>query len=97
MGWAGDIALLEFRVKMIMKGENYNFVPKGTCASVTHYEHNNIHKYSRVGRGQDGMEVMSKIDLLLGGMLKYVLDVKTLMGMERSKLGHSVALCKMSK
>ena len=32
---------------------------------LTYFEHRSLHKYTRVARGQDGVEVKSLIDLLL--------------------------------
>ena len=37
----------------------------------TYFKHKRLHKYTRVARGQDGMEIKSMIDLVLvkGDML----------------------------
>ena len=35
------------------------------CVGNTYFEHNNLHKYTRVARGQDGVEVKSMIYLVL--------------------------------
>ena len=34
---------------------------KGLCVGNTNFEHNSLHKYTRVARDQDGMKVMSMI------------------------------------
>ena len=51
----------------------------------TYFEHRNLHKYTRVVKGQDGVEVKSTTDLVLvkKAMLSYVQDVRALRGMER--------------
>ena len=43
----------------------------------TYFEHKNLRKYTEVARGQDGVDVMSIIDLVLvkKGMLRYAQDV----------------------
>ena len=43
----------------------------------TYFEHRSLHKYTRVARGQDGMEVKTMIDLALKrkDMLHYVQEV----------------------
>ena len=38
---------------------------KGSCAGNTYFKHKSLHKYTRVARGQDGVEVKSMVDLLL--------------------------------
>ena len=47
--------------------------------------HKNLHKYTRVTRGRDGVEIESMIDLVLvkRGMLRYVQDVRAVRGMGR--------------
>ena len=37
----------------------------GLCVGNTHFEHRSLHKYTRVVRGQDGVEV--KIDIVFWG------------------------------
>ena len=51
---------------------------KRLCAGNTYFKHRSLHKYTRVGKGQDGVEVRSKIDLVLGkkDILRYVQDVR---------------------
>ena len=48
----------------------------------TYFEHKNLHKYTRVARGQDGVEVKNMIDLvLMKDMLHFVQDVRAERGM----------------
>ena len=49
----------------------------------TCFEHKNLHKYTRVARGQDGVELKNMIDLLLvkKDMLRFVQGVRTVRGM----------------
>ena len=55
-----------------------------------------LHKYIRVARGQDELEVKSMIDLVLVKkvMMCYVEDVKAARGMGRGLSDHQVVLCK---
>ena len=51
---------------------------RGLCVGNTYFEHKNLHKYTRVARGQDGVEVKGMIDLVLvkKDMLHFVQDVR---------------------
>ena len=42
---------------------------RGLCVGNTYFEHKNLHKYTRVARGQDGVEVKSMIDLVQERMI----------------------------
>ena len=44
----------------------------------TYFEHKNFYKYTRVAKGQDGVEIKSMIDLVLvkKDMLRFVQDVR---------------------
>ena len=57
----------------------------------------NVHKYTRVARGQDRVEVKSMIDLVQGkkDMLHFVQDVRAVRGMGRGISDHHVVLCKV--
>ena len=44
--------LLEFLERMKMGEEWWSSVLKGGCVWVTHFEHKNLHKYTRVARGK---------------------------------------------
>ena len=50
----------------------------------SYFEHKSCYKYTRVARGQDGVEVNSMIDLVLRkkNMLRFVQDVRAVRGME---------------
>ena len=56
---------------------------RGLCVGNTYFEHKNLHNYTRVARGQDGVEAKSMIDLVLvkKDMLYFVQDVRTVRGM----------------
>ena len=47
---------------------------KGLCLGNTYFEHKSLYRYTRLARGQDGVEVISMIDLWLvkKDMLSYV-------------------------
>ena len=51
----------------------------------TYFDHESLHKYTRVARGQDGLEIKMMTDLVLVKMdiLRYVQDVRAVRGMER--------------
>ena len=52
----------------------------------TYFEHRSLHKYTRVARGQSGVEVNSMINLVLvkKEMLRYVQDVSVMRRMVKS-------------
>ena len=54
-------------------------------------------KYTRVARCQDGVEVMSMINVVLGkkDMLGYVQDVRAVRGMGQGLSNQHVVLCKV--
>ena len=56
---------------------------RGLYASNTYLEHKNLQKCTRTARGEDGMEVMNTIDLLLvkKAKLRYEQDVRAVRGM----------------
>ena len=58
---------------------------RGLSVGNTYFEHRSLHKYTRVARVQEGVEVKSMIDLVLVEkvMLRYVQDVRAVRGMER--------------
>ena len=53
------------------------YAERELCMGNTYFEHRSLHKYTRVARGQDGMEVKTMIDLALKrkDMLHYVQEV----------------------
>ena len=55
-----------------------------------------MHKYTRVAKGQGGVETKSMIDLVLvkRDILRYVQDVRVMRGMGHDLSDHYVVLCK---
>ena len=49
----------------------------------TYFKHRSLHKYTRVTRGQDGVEIKSMLDLVVVSkdMLQYVQEVMVVRGM----------------
>ena len=72
--------LLEFQERMIMAEEWWSFVQRGGTVWVTHFKHRSFHKYTRVARDQNSVEIKSMIDLVL----QYVKDMKVVRGMGQS-------------
>ena len=64
---------------------------------LTHFKCRSLRKYTRVARGQDGVEIKSMIDLVLvkRGMLRYVQDLRAVRGMGRDLPDHYVVLYKI--
>ena len=56
---------LEFQKGMIMVEEWWSFVQKGECVWITYFKHRTLHKYTRVARSQERVEIKSMIDLVL--------------------------------
>ena len=71
---------------------------KGDYVWVTHFKHRSLYKYTRVAKGQGGVEIMSMKDLVLvmRDMLRYVQDVRAVRGMGRGLSDHHVVLYKVS-
>ena len=65
--------------------------------SNTYFKHRIVHKYARLVRGREGVEIKSMIDLVLGkmDMLRYVQDMRAVRGMGRSLSDRYVVLCKV--
>ena len=73
--------LLEFKEKIIMVEEWWSSVLNGDCVGNTYFEHRSLHKYARVARGQERVEVKSMIDLVLvKDILHYVQDARAVRG-----------------
>ena len=70
---------------------------RGLYVGNTYFEHKSLHKYKRMARVQDGVEVKRIIDLALvkKGMLRYVQEVKVVRRMGRGLLDDHVILCKV--
>ena len=56
---------------------------RGIRVTNTYFEHKSLHKYTRVARDQNGVEVKSMTDLVLvkKDMLRFVQDVRAVRGM----------------
>ena len=63
----------------------------------TYFEYRSLDEYTRVARGQDGVEVKSMIDLMLVNkdMLRYVQVVRAVRGIGRCLSDHHMVLCKV--
>ena len=70
---------------------------RGLCVGNTYFEYRNLHKHTRVPRGQDGVEVNSMINLVLVKkyILRYVQYVRAVGRMGRDPSNHHVLLCKV--
>ena len=64
----------------------------GLCMGDTYFKHKSLHKYTRVARGQDGMDIKRMIDQVLvkRDMLLYEQDVRTVRRMGRVISDHHV-------
>ena len=81
-----------------MEEEWWSSLLKGAlCVGSTDFEHKNLYKYTRVARGQEGVEVKSMLDLVLvkKNMLRFVQDVRPVRGMGRGISDYHVVLCKV--
>ena len=80
-----------------MVEEWWNSVLKGVCVQETYFEHSSLHKYTRVARVHDIVEVKSMKDLVLvkKDMLHYVQDVRAVRGMGRNLSDHHIVVCKV--
>ena len=63
---------------------------KGLCVGNTCFEHKNLHKNTRVARGQNGVKVKSMIDLVLVKkyMLHFEQDMRAVRGMGQGISDH---------
>ena len=82
-GWIEDRIRAGITGAFGVPGENDNSrrevefcAEKGHRVGNTYFKHKSLHKYTRVVRGQDGMEIKSMVDLMLvkRDMLQYVQD-----------------------
>ena len=71
-GWTGARTRSGITGAFGVPGENYNgrrvvefCAGRGLYVSNTYFNHSSLHKYTRVARGQDGVEVKCMIDLVL--------------------------------
>ena len=70
---------------------------RDVCVGNTHFKHRRLHKYKKVARFQDGVEIKGMIDLVLvkREMLRYEEDVRVVRRMGRDLSYHHVVLCKV--
>ena len=56
---------------------------RSLCLGDTYYKHSSLHKYAKMAKNKDGMEVKTMIDLVLvkKDILRYVQDVRAVRGM----------------
>ena len=61
------------------------------------FKNRSLHRYTRVARDRDGVEIKSMIDLVLvkRNMLRYVQDVRMVRGIGRGLSDHYFVLCKV--
>ena len=80
-----------------MGEKGWRSVLKGGYVGNTYFKHKNFHKYTRVARGQAGVEVKSMIDLMLveKDMLHFMQDMRSVRGMGRGISDHHVVLWKV--
>ena len=83
-GWIGDRTRDGIEGAFGDPGENDNgrrvvvfCAERGLYVGSTYFKHRILHKYTRVARGRDGVEIKSMVDLALvkRDMLRYVQDV----------------------
>ena len=67
------------------------------CVGNTYSEHRSLHKYTKVARDHDEVEVKSMKDLVLvkKDMMRYVQDGRAIRGMKRGLSDHHVVLSKV--
>ena len=89
--------LLEFQERKITAEEWWSFAKKGESVWVTYFKLRSVHNYTRVAKGQGGVETKSMIDMVLvkRDMLRYVQDVREVGGMGRDLSDHYVVLYKV--
>ena len=73
------------------------YAENGISVSNTYFEHKSLHKYTKLVRGQDGVEVKSMVDLVLGmkDILRYMNCVRAAREVGRGPSDHHVLLCKI--
>ena len=72
------------------------FADRGMCVGNTYSQDKSLRKYTRMARDEDGVEVMSMIDLMMVKkvMLGYVQNVRAVRGIGRGLSYHHIVLCK---
>ena len=103
-GWIGDRVRAGITGAFGVTGENENerkvvefCAERELCVGNTYFDHKTLHKYTKVARDQDGVEVKIMIDMILvkKDMLRFVQDVRAVRRMGRGILDHNVVLCKV--
>ena len=103
-GWIGDKTRASITGAFGVPRENDNgtrviefCAERGLCVGNTYFNHRSLHKYTRVIKGRDRVEIKSMIDLVLvkRDMLPYVQDVKVVRGKRQGLSDHQVVLCKV--
>ena len=56
--------LLKFQERLIMAEKWWSFTQKGDCVHNTFFKHRSLHKYTRVAKGKDRVEIKIVVDLL---------------------------------
>ena len=94
---AGITVVLEFQERMIMTEEWWSSTQKEDYVWVIYFKHRSMHKYTRLAKEQDGVELKSMIGLVLvkRDVLRYVQDARTVKGMGRGLSDHHIVLCKV--
>ena len=69
---------------------------RGLYVGNTYFKHKSLHKYTKVAKGQNGVEVKSMIDLVLvkKHMQRYVQDKRAVRGMGRGLSDNHIIPCK---
>ena len=77
-----------------MAEEWWSYAERRLCIGNTYFKYRNLHKYTRVARGQNGVDVKIMLYLVLakGDTLCYMQDVR---GIGRGLSDHNVILCKV--
>ena len=101
-GWIEDRTRAGITGGFRVTGENVRrvvefCVERGLCVGNTYFKHRSLHKYTRVARGQDGVEIKSMINLVLvkRDMMRYALYVTAVRRIGRDLSDHHVVLCKV--
>ena len=98
-GWIGYRVRAGITSAIGVPGKNENrrrvveyYAERGLCVGNTYFEHKSLHKYARVARRQDKVEVksMTDLELMKKDRVRYVQDVRTVREMGRGLSDHNV-------
>ena len=72
-------------------------IERGLYVVNKYFKHRSLHKYIKVARGRECVEIKSMIDLVLvkRDMVRYVQDMRTVSGIGRGLSDHHVVQCKV--